>query len=1066
MDQGSRAAALFISIGQMSVLVRCAQKPGLGDPNRRLSPVTVQNSRTMLLTRVGVDLDALLGNYKKTQNAHMRRVEERSARGVPAPNDGAPDMPPDSLGASQRVGGKETLEKRLAREEMEKQQKEAYASGKKGAMDKYRITDECPNAACQRAGGVQLDITPDGDAECPRCGYTKKNVEEEMQSGETQIVNRQDKNTYEDGNDNRKHTDLLEQEDKNKALYVIGFDDVPSASFDQIWWANNRMNQSMFWADLMGVDFGMEDGFGISTTEIRHVKQLLRQVCIAAAADLASNYNEEEEEEDRESSEDFLLGSPLLWTILLALHVMTLRADGFAVATETQQEIATLQNLHAYMGRFAGAKMKMYRESMASFLTTVKGIDAKQAAARLDRVKNRKAAYYPLGADPDKLQAKIDMLNELLMQTRGNKDGLAAVVLRGERPSLLPEAARRRQVAPREFAISKGKQDTMLVKGDKQRASAYDRWGAVSTPVKPDFSKPGDNKGGKGGGGGKGKGGGGGKGKGGKGKGKGKGKGAQEPASNNAHDSDSSDDDDDDASPAVLMLKNVVRASREEEEKVRKAKEDEAKAKAQAAAQAASNEIENLFNLGDSAGPSSSSGGGDGGGAGASSSSGFEADPALVAMTVEDLETEIAERQSFILTEEAAGNAGAEQVEQARQETIQFQIALEAKKLLAAAGDGDDDDYMDLDSGMFDDDGALGPDESAASEAPEEETPDNEDGEFSNEEAEMVAAVDVLSLDLSPEAYERVQQEQLEALLAKSKRDAEMDEMEREEREAAAARAQEAREAQYKQDGEYDRHKDIRNDVDGFIAGGMLIPTPTVLDGYAGRSGGKNYTSDKQIRQLTLLQVQASANFRRNPITFVKKWQRLQREWRADCAAKLAKYEDADRKKAESRAKREERARERASEAAKEEKRLEAWRKQVADNRAKNILKKKQIDDRRALQGNGPAIDRGRSSDDKTKFTFMRAGKLVVKGGAEGKKRKRPTAKCNKCGARREVDGPVRAGWECADDDFVCQQERKCHLCGRKAMGDGPPPPGWKCEDSGEYDCLPPDEREGKFAKK
>ena len=260
------------------------------------------NSHTMVLTRVSFDLEKVLGTTERTQNAAMKRAGERRLSGAPEPDSGAP-VPPVDAGVPQRAEEKETFENRMASEELARQQEKAYVSGKKEAMEKYRITDECPNADCQRHG-VRYEVDPDGNAVCPRCGSTKEHAEEEMPSGETQIVNRQDKNTYEDGNDNRKHTDLLEQEDKNKAMYVIDHQDVPRATPDQIWWANNRMNQAMFWADMMGVDSELEDGFGISSTEVQNVKHLLRQVCIAAAMDLASDYydEDEDEEEGRESS--------------------------------------------------------------------------------------------------------------------------------------------------------------------------------------------------------------------------------------------------------------------------------------------------------------------------------------------------------------------------------------------------------------------------------------------------------------------------------------------------------------------------------------------------------------------------------------------------------------------------------------------------------------------------------------------------------------------------------------------------------------------------------------------
>ena len=1057
----------------MSVLVRPAQISGLADPDRGFHPVPAQNSRRMLLTKVSFDLNRILGTHKELQDNAQERAEERRRSGAPEPDSGAPEPVVDPS-ASPRAEEGETLVDRLAREEVARQQERAYVENKKGAMEKYRISDECPDAECQRRHGrTRIEIDPDGNAGCPRCGYFKENVEEEMPSGETQIVNRQDQNTYEDGNDNRKHTDLLEQEDKNKALYVINLKDAPGATPDQIWWANNRMNQSMFWADMMGEDSELEDGFGISGIEVGIVKQLLRQVCIVAAMDLATDYYDDEDEK-RENSEDFLLGSPLLWTALLTLHVMTLRQEGFRVATEIERSIATLEDLHLYMGRFAGTEMKMYRESMASFLTTVKGLDAKQAAARLDRVRKRRAAYYPLGADPVKLAAKIAKLNELLVQTRGNKDGLADVVINRERPELLSLEARRRHVVARDSAVNKGKVNTMLVKGEKQRAKHRDLFGVSTTKVKPDRSKPGDNKGkGNGKGKGSGGGGGGGGGKGGKGKGKGgKGKGGlslanlQGEGDGPGGDSDSDDDSDTETmTPEELMLKNVMRESRLEDAKAKaaaKAKveaEAAAKAKAEAEARDGVDEIANLF------------GTSGGGGGGSSSSSGLEVDEELLAMTIGDLEMEIARRQSFIEEEEKNGNGEAEEVETARQEAIRFAIALDVKKARDAGGDwemGDEDEALFGEAASaFENGEGMDVDTSAGEDPEPEPALTDEGGEFVSEDAEIQMAVDLLSLDLSPEAFERQQEEMMQAMIAQHERTLEINAAERAARVQEEARKQEEREAQYRQEGEYDRDKDIRNDVDAFIAAGMPIPTPSVLDGFAGRPGGENYTSKKKIQQLTFGQVQSSANFRRNPSKFIRQWQELQRQWRMEVAAKVAKHVDADRKKAESRKKREDAAKVRAAETAKEEKRLQEVRATVAANKARRIEKQMRSAQNQARKGLGPVIDKSTLSKDKMKWTFKRDGKLVVDVTKmdDSKKRKQRMAKCHKCGATREVER-VRPGFTCEDINLECHQKRKCHLCGRDARGDGPPPPGWKCEDSGEYGCLSPSERQGKYAKK
>ena len=127
----------------------------------------------MVLTRVSFDLEKVLGTTERTQNAAMKRAGERRLT---------------DAGVPQRAEEKETFENRMASEELARQQEKAYVSGKKDAMEKYRITDECPNADCQRHG-VRYEVDPDGNAVCPRCGSTKEHAEEEMPSGETQIVN-------------------------------------------------------------------------------------------------------------------------------------------------------------------------------------------------------------------------------------------------------------------------------------------------------------------------------------------------------------------------------------------------------------------------------------------------------------------------------------------------------------------------------------------------------------------------------------------------------------------------------------------------------------------------------------------------------------------------------------------------------------------------------------------------------------------------------------------------------------------------------------------------------------
>ena len=77
---------------------------------------------------------------------------------------------------------------------------------------------------------------------------------------------------------------------------------------------------------------------------------------------------------------------------------------------------------------------------------------------------------------------------------------------------------------------------------------------------------------------------------------------------------------------------------------------------------------------------------------------------------------------------------------------------------------------------------------------------------------------------------------------------------------AEAAAAQEAREAYYKQEGQYDRSKDPRNDLDE----GMKTETPSYQQLLLqGRKKRTEYKGKRVIRALSYEEVRASENFHR-----------------------------------------------------------------------------------------------------------------------------------------------------------------------------------------------------------
>ena len=120
--------------------------------------------------------------------------------------------------------------------------------------------------------------------------------------------------------------------------------------------------------------------------------------------------------------------------------------------------------------------------------------------------------------------------------------------------------------------------------------------------------------------------------------------------------------------------------------------------------------------------------------------------------------------------------------------------------------------------------------------------------------------------------------------------------------------------------GQADRRNDPRNSLED---PGQDAPDyeTLLLQGYKKRP---EYKSDKEIRELSLVEVKNSGNFRRDPWFFLKKWKQLQAEWREAEQDKLDRQEDAQEKKDASRRAREEADKERRlAAAAREQSKLE-----------------------------------------------------------------------------------------------------------------------------------------------
>ena len=153
--------------------------------------------------------------------------------------------------------------------------------------------------------------------------------------------------------------------------------EVLGATEKQRWWSNNRMNQAMIWADLLREDH--EDQTALRCRRTRSKRSnILRKVCVAVAKRAPDDELTEEGPDEGDTDAGSTLGSPVLWTILLALEMIARRPEGFKVRRPEFQAIATLEGMHKYLSRFQSRATKRHVEKL-NFYTRAKGAEARMA---------------------------------------------------------------------------------------------------------------------------------------------------------------------------------------------------------------------------------------------------------------------------------------------------------------------------------------------------------------------------------------------------------------------------------------------------------------------------------------------------------------------------------------------------------------------------------------------------------------------------------------------------------------------------------------------------------------
>ena len=963
------------------VLVRAHQ---FSKSAQRASPPTVQNARTMGAMRTS-GFAELLETYKKTQKSTLEgQRTKQEAQG--AQEDDVPQAgrggPPAKL----------TLQQQMENEAREAQDEKQYG------IDRFRIKQhKCPNPECEDPLS-QPEVYADGNSMCPSCGFVDENAAPELEgAGQQDISDLEGGNRrtflQDGGADNR--TGQEWQDDANRDLYVIEARDVPQASDAQRWWANNRMNQAMVWADYMAADRGLPDGFAITHDEVRRIKDVLRAACIAVAKYAPDN------DAGNEADDGGNFGSPLVWTVLLALEMIAQRPEGFMVTTEAMQSYATLRALHLYMRKFQGMQAKRYVEMLNAFRTRAKGADAQFAQRNLDRVKTRFAAWHPLGSDPDAVAAKVATFDKILKRSKvfgtsakGEPIGLSAPVIVGESPGLL--AAQPNQVGNvRELARNKGTINVGGGKGmvdrvaEKSKGHNYFRqkdWDRADTSLlkrdpKARKGASGDAD-----------------------------ADAQEGLEEGMPGADDSDDDSDDDE-----FRGIIKLSKQDRRVMRETrKKEEAQPPTQPPLVGMSRLLESSsepMDVEPSPAPAPA-----------------PADPveSVESVNPPDLSDPFADFLD-VYAEEDDNADGAD----------------------GAAADGADGSGG---SGGGGGGGANPPGVELENVVTElDGTDEDEDG--------IADRALLLSLDLSDEAFAEQQRLQLNQMREDDNvRREQLNQQAEEEAEAIAA-AQEAKEEHYRQ-GRSDRFKDPRNDLEL----GKKTPTPSYAELLRqGRSDRPEYTGVRVIRALTYAEVRGSHNYWRRGFAFVREWQTAQREWRAEQSAKLERLRNADAIKEASRQKRMDAAAVRR--VAKEAERVRRTQKlsdaaEKQYQKQEQSMERKQKRGKGGFTLDGRKSKNGVVTIRKAENSNMSVQVAPVQDDKE--EQKAYTYDCAECGLTRVVKGTKpQAGWGCSDGGYACKRRYKCKNCPRTFFKEGDPSDEYECKDAGKP-CMPSKKKQKK----
>lgn len=197
--------------------------------------------------------------------------------------------------------------------------------------------------------------------------------------------------------------------------------------------ANRRLNQC--YVLLKFLEDTAPGLFSLSPAEVNTAKRAVRAVCVEWAKQGAL--------------QDAMLGSALFWTSAIALQMVAMRPDGFAMPTEELRQRATLDGLYTYFKTVQGTRVMTDESDMAA---TKAGRGVQGAVKYTEAQRFRRARVDNLG-DQNKRELKMLVFNEYVKAShffdewddkeKGWKSvGLAPQVFNMEKPGLLPVTTR------------------------------------------------------------------------------------------------------------------------------------------------------------------------------------------------------------------------------------------------------------------------------------------------------------------------------------------------------------------------------------------------------------------------------------------------------------------------------------------------------------------------------------------------------------------------------------------------------------------------------------------------